>query len=493
MMKKLAALVIMLCLCMTAAFPVFAQTSGADISGADLMTGVSGSDYYSDDYAGDYSENYSGEYYAEQEVIGGSGLAGKNFYARVTEVLSDTTDEGAGYVWREQQLMVELLDGPRKGSQALVAYDLSDTLGEGSGSKPVGVGDKVIVQVEESADGFLEGYVTMFVRQNAIIWLGVVFVLMLLFVGGTRGLRSLVALLITCLGLICIMIPLILRGFSPVWASILACIFSIAVTLVVVYGFSVKSLAAALGSAGGVLVSGIIVLIMNSVMKMTGVIDDDSMYLAMASGEIGVINLTGVLFAAIIVGVLGGAIDVSVSIASALEELKINAPNMTGSQLMKSGVNIGVDIMGASLNTLILSYVGGAIHVMLIFYAYQFEPRMVFNDEMIVCELLRALAGSFALLFTVPITAFVSAMMMSKGRFGKFSWDCFASVVILRRFCENVTQRPSHSARTQENARIPREEAPENLYKLVHDRSKSINFEDEYDGYDNSDHTQMKK
>lgn len=438
MTKKLFAAVLGLCicLCMIPTLPVYAAASQTDITGID---GSFEDEYYTDGYEPD--EYYSDDQYydGDQTLQSDSEISGKNYYARVLEIISDESQQDMGYSWREQVLLVEVLQGPKKGCTAQVVYDLSDTLGGGNGSRPVSVGDKVIVQLEESYDGLLEGYVTMFVRQTALIWLAVFFVLLLIFVGGSRGLRSLVALVVTCLGLICVMIPMILHGFSPILASILACIFSIAVTLVVVYGFSTKSLAAALGSVGGVLVSGIIVLIMNSVMNMTGVIDDDSMYLAMASSEIGAINLNGVLFAAIIVGVLGGAIDVSVSIASALEELKENAPDITGAQLMKSGVNIGVDIMGASLNTLILSYVGGAIHVMLIFYAYQFEPKMVFNDEMIACELLRALAGSSALLFTVPITAFVSAMLMSKGKFGKFSWDCFASVVIAKRVCEKIT------------------------------------------------------
>ena len=395
---------------------------------------------------------------AGAEYYDGSQLEGNNYYARVLEILSDESQNEMGYEWREQQLLVKLLEGPAKGSTACVVYDLSDTLGGGNGSKPVSVGDKVIVQVSYTDNGTLEGYVTMFERQTAIIWLGVIFFLLLVFVGGSRGMRSLVALLITCLGLICVMIPMILKGFSPILASILACIFSITVTLLVVYGVSSKSIAAALGSVGGVLVAGVIVLVMNAIMNMTGVIDDDSMYLAMAASEIGAIDLNGVLFAAIIVSVLGGSIDVSISIASALEELKSNAPDMTGAQLMRSGVNIGVDIMSASLNTLILSYVGGAIHVMLIFYAYQFEAKMVFNDEMIVCELLRALAGSCALLFTVPITAFVAALMMNGGRFGKFSWDCFASVVIAKRVCQRITQGSEEKIAPMKAAQLKREQ-----------------------------------
>lgn len=484
MTKKIYALILAVIIAVACAMPVFA--SGTDIQPA------SGSD----------AQPVSSSDIAESEQLFGSTdqtvtqVLDGNYMSKVLAIVADETTalgDEYGYNTRLQQLKVEVLQGPKKGCIAYVIYDLTDTWGGDSGSEPAKVGDRVIVQLEESADGMLTGYVTMFVRHTAIIVLSVIFILLLVFLGGTRGLRSLVALLVTCVALICIMIPMILNGVSAVLASVLACIFAIATTLIIVYGFSIKSLAAGLGSVGGVAVAGIIVLIMNAVMNMTGLIDDTSMYLAQSVSEFGNLDLTGVLFAAIIISVLGGTIDVSVSIASALEELKLNAPGMTGSQLMKSGIKIGVDIMGASLNTLILSYLGCAIHIVMIFYTYQSPLLMVFNDEMIVCELLRALAGSSALLFTVPITAFVSAMMMSGGRFGKFSWDCFASVAIAKRICADVTRlrtgKPATERAAKRPARVPEsEEMPENLYKLAHDRSRVIDpdeFSESYDWEDN--------
>ncbi|MBE6759458.1 MAG: YibE/F family protein [Ruminococcaceae bacterium] len=464
MTKRILAAVLIMLVTITCCLPVHA-------SGSDAVP-TSGSDAAGQQYFGSADQTVT-------QVLDG------NYVSRVLEIISDeTTELGAeyGYSSRLQKLKVEVLQGPKEGCTAYVIYDLTDTWGGDSGSKPAEVGDKVIVQLEEGADGLLIGYVTMFVRHNAIIILGVLFVLLLVFLGGTRGLRSLVALLVTCLGLICVMIPMILNGVSPVLASVLACIFSIAATLIIVYGLSVKSLAAGIGSIGGVAVAGVIVLIMNSVMNMTGLIDDTSMYLAQSVSEMGSLDLTGILFAAIIISVLGGTIDVSVSIASSLEELKLNAPDMDGAQLMRSGIKIGVDIMGASLNTLILSYLGCAIHIVLIFYTYQSPLIMVFNDEMIVCELLRALAGSSALLFTVPITAYVSAMMMNRGRFGKFSWDCFASVVIARRIRDAVREgwQKKKSDRTAESS-VPSEPEetvePENLYQLAQQRSRTMNFD----------------
>ena len=469
MTKRLFAAILAVFIMTVCALPVSA-------SGSDVLS-ASGSDAPAQELFGSSEQTVT-------QILDG------NYLSRVLEITADETTELGeeyGYSSRLQQLKVEVMRGPEKGKTAYVIYDLTDTWGGNSGSKPAKVGDKVIVQLERSSDGLLTGYVTMFVRHNAIIVLSVIFVLLLVFLGGTRGLRSLVALLVTCLGLICVMIPMILNGVSPVLASVLACIFSIATTLLIVYGFSIKSLAAGIGSIGGVTVAGIIVLIMNAVMNMTGLIDDTSMYLAQSAGEMGSLNLTGILFAAIIISVLGGTIDVSVSIASSLEELKLNAPDMNGAQLMRSGIKIGVDIMGASLNTLILSYLGCAIHIVMIFYTYQSPLIMVFNDEMIVCELLRALAGSSALLFTVPITAFVSAMMMNRGHFGRFSWDCFASVVIARRAVGAIRSlREKTTTKTAQktpeiNPQADESEEPENLYRLAQQRSRSMGFDEKSD------------
>ena len=236
MIKKIYAIMLILLVCVFCALPAAA-------SGSDALP-VSGSDTYA-------QEQYFGS--TDQTV---TQVLDGDYMAKVLEIIADETTELGeeyGYSSRLQQLKVKVLQGPEKGSTAYVIYDLTDTWGGDSGSKPADVGDKVIVQLERSADGMLTGYVTMFVRHNSIIVLSVIFVLLLVFLGGTRGLRSLVALLVTCLGLICVMIPMILNGVSPVLASILACIFSIIVTLIIVYGFSVKSLAAGIGSAGGAL------------------------------------------------------------------------------------------------------------------------------------------------------------------------------------------------------------------------------------------------
>lgn len=362
---------------------------------------------------------------------------------RVVEVMSEESGSyatGSGEIDDHiQKLKVKVKEGKYKGLILNATYNLSDAWGGGNAPKPAKVGNLVICQFVEDDYGQIRGEVVQFGRENSLLFLAILFLVLLTLFGGKRGLRSIIALVVTCVGLVCVMIPAMVHGMNAVLAAICAGIFAVAVTLTIIYGFTVKTVAAALGAWGGLIMAGIITAIMNATMHMTGLVDDESMYLAQSVGD-GSIDLRGILFAAILIGTLGGTIDVGISIASALDELREKAgANITGVEMMKSGISIGIDIMGASLNTLILSYVGSSIHLLMLFYTYDNPFVLVINDEMIACELLRSLAGSIGLLLTVPITSFVSAVMMNRGNFGKLDADCFQSVVLFKRLKKRVS------------------------------------------------------
>jgi len=395
---------------------------------------------------------------------------------RVLEIVSDQTkSDGYDGLSRTQLLKVKVLDGRYEGRTLVMKYEMSNTMGNGAISEPAVVGDKLIGYfTEDEATGEISGIVTDYARTEKLILLAVIFVILLLLMGGMKGMRSLLALVITCLACIFIMIPAIISGLNPIVAAILAGIVAIAVTLIIVYGFTMKTLAAAVGAFAGVLVAGVLTAIMNKAMNMTGIVDCDSIDLAIIN--LPSLDLSDVLFATIVISALGGTIDVGISIASALAELKEKAPKIKGAELFKSGINIGIDIMGASLNTLILSYVGGSLTVLLIVTYYSSLNNMttLMNDEMIASELLQALVGSMGLLCTVPITSLVAALMMcGKGNFGKLTLDCFPPV---EKFCGFIKKsygsiKGKISEISAENAKL---EEPENLYEAAVRRSREL-------------------
>ncbi len=344
-------------------------------------------------------------------------------------------------ITRKQTLRVEVLTGPRKGEQHYAEFDRSNP----SGGEPYELckeGDRLLCFFTVNSKGEVldNGTITDYHRMPSIIWTFVIFLLLLLLLTGRRGIKSFIALIVTCAGIILIILPMILSGINPVIAAILGCLFAIVTTLVLVYGFTVKTLAAALGALGGVVVAGLFTAIMNGVLHMTGTTSSEATMLSLHFVN-GSIDLNGIMFAAILIGSLGGTIDVGVSIASALDEMRERAPDITASEMIASGLKIGSDIMSASLNTLILAYVGSAIHLLLMLRINGVAMIDVMNAETITSELLRALAGSFGLLFTVPITSFVAGAMLCKGGFGKFSVRMIPTIDSLLTFFGKIKRR----------------------------------------------------
>lgn len=396
------------------------------------------------------------------EILGYEGVSGSDLsytdIGIVDEELYENTDEDTcvvkvvecinysdyiemGMTTRKQVLLVEVLTGPRKGEQHYAEFDRSNP----SGGEPYElseVGDRLLCFFTVDSNGVIvdNGTVTDFHRMPTIIWTFVIFMIMLLFLAGRRGLKSFVALIVTCAGIILIILPMMLAGVNPIWAAILGCVFVIVTTLVLVYGFTVKTLAAALGALGGVVVAGLFTALMNSMLHMTGATSSEANMLALHFAN-GNVDLSGIMFAAILIGSLGGTIDVGVSIASSLDEMREHAPDITAAELAASGLRIGSDIMSASLNTLILAYVGSAIHLLLMLRINGIALIDIMNQETITSELLRALAGSFGLLFTVPITSFVAGAMLCKGGFGKFTIRMFPTMDAFLNFVEKVKSK----------------------------------------------------
>lgn len=109
--------------------------------------------------------------------------------------------------------------------------------------------------------------------------------------------------------------------------------------------------------------------------------------------------------------------DVGMSISSAMHEIAANTPEITTEKLISAGMNIGRDIMGTMANTLILAYVGASLNLMLFLAAYEPSLVQILIKDNITSEIVRSLAGSIGLIFTIPLTAIVSGCLRGKKLF----------------------------------------------------------------------------
>jgi len=252
-------------------------------------------------------------------------------------------------------------------------------------------------------------------RTNRLLGLGILFVICVILFGGKKGFNTILSLGLTCAAVFAFFIPSILSGRNIYLTALLVCAYTTVVTLLIVIGYNKKSLAAAIGCMSGIAVTGLVTIIMDRVLFLTGVLDEHSRFLMFLPIE-GTINLRAIVFAGIIIGAMGAVMDVAMSISSAMWEIKERAGKIKFDELLRSGITIGRDVFGTMANTLILAYIGTSLSVILILLVYTDSLTSLLNMEMIVVEILQALAGSLGILFTMPLTSFFCATIFLKDK-----------------------------------------------------------------------------
>ena len=271
---------------------------------------------------------------------------------------------------------------------------------------------KISVHIEEK-DNELNAYVVGYERSGSLFQILLIFVILLFLIGGFKGLKAIISLAITIFLILFLLVPLLLNGYNPIAVSVLTCTLASIITFLIISGYNKKTASAIIGTVGGLLIGGLIAYFYGTSAKLTGFSSSDAQMLLYLPNQIA-IDFRGLLFAGIIIGALGACMDVSISIASALSEIQKENPTISIKKLMKSGFNIGKDIMGTMINTLILAYTGGSITTMLVFIGFEKQFNEIINLDSIATEILRALTGSIGLLFAIPITVFAYTLITKR-------------------------------------------------------------------------------
>lgn len=279
--------------------------------------------------------------------------------------------------------------------------------------KEVATGDKIVMYQMPSDQYKADWVYGEYMRTDGLIVLGVIFAVLLLIFGRLKGLQTLLSMTFTVLAIFLVFIPAILSGYNVYLWTMIICLFVTIMSLTIVSGVNMKTLAASIGCFFGIGFSAILVLITDHFLKLTGVVDEDSIYLLLMNPD-HPIDLKGIFFGAIVIGCMGALLDVSMSIAAALYEIKEKYAANSFSQIVSSGMTIGRDTIGTMANTLILAYIGSSLSIVLLLITYNPSMLDLLNREMVVIEIMQALIGSLGILLTVPLTSMASGILFAR-------------------------------------------------------------------------------
>ncbi|NCB41726.1 MAG: YibE/F family protein [Clostridia bacterium] len=322
-------------------------------------------------------------------------------------------NEEITYENSETYFYCELLTGKNKGTQVL-AVQTSDNFSEAS-EEAVSVGDRVILYNYGNTGAEYDWIFGGYARAEILFFFGIAFFLLLLLFGQIKGLNTIISLTYTVLAIFFIFIPSVLNGYNVYFMSTITCIFIIIMTLLITNGATSKSLATIMGCIFGVSTAAILSVIFDKLLRLTGLLDEHSIYLTYLDSGVG-IDLKALIYAMIVIGALGAVMDVAMDIASSLYEIRHHVESISFGDLVKSGLRIGRDVMGTMANTLVLAYIGSSLCSILLLITYAASLRELLNREAIVVEILQALIGSTAILLTIPLTAIVCGVIYTGGK-----------------------------------------------------------------------------
>jgi uncharacterized membrane protein len=323
--------------------------------------------------------------------------------AKVLEVTNQamSTVPGTDTPSQTQTLKIEVLDGVDVGKTATFKNDYIQ----------LSVGDIFYARYQTNhLDSSDYWSVSDPYRLNVILWLTITFVALIFIFGGIQGVRGLASLIGSFILIFYLLIPGIYGGHNAVLVSIGVASLIIIVGSYITHGINRTTTSAVLGMIITVVITGLGAYYVVHAANLSGYSSEESTFLNLNTR--GAINMVGLLFGGIMIGLLGVLYDIAIGQAIAIEELFRAGKHLTRTQVYKRGIRIGREHIGALVNTLAIAYVGASLPLLLLMQNSTTGILFIINNEIFSTEIVRILIGSIGLILGVPVTTLISSYML---------------------------------------------------------------------------------
>lgn len=310
----------------------------------------------------------------------------------------------------EQSLIVLIKTGRYKGQQMMADNTVGPIYGQA-----LAVGDSVTVGLSTYSDGTVRCYVYEYDRSTGLLVILAAFLLVTVLVGGKVGMKSLVSLALTVAALIFILLPLLLHGWPTIPTTFLVSVLVTVVTFVILGGVDKKTVCACLGTLAGIALATVFGMAAQKLLRIDGYRQEYAeALLQLRQTDQSGIGISGLVTAGVIISALGAVMDVAMSISSAVQELTRVNDSLTVKDLLRSGMNIGRDMVGTMTNTLILAILGSGLTLIVYIYSLGLQPWQLLSSAYMSLEAISAIASSIGVMLAVPLTAGICSLVYGK-------------------------------------------------------------------------------
>lgn len=304
---------------------------------------------------------------------------------------------------RCENVVVRLTDGPDAGRTTTLNFPLGV-----AGNPDLSPGLDIRLQRSDPAQsgGRVVYAFDDIQRGRPLLLLAAAFAVLVTVVARWRGLAAVAGLGASLVVVLAFLLPALLAGRSPVLVGLVG---AGAIALVVVplaHGLGAKSAVALAGTLLGVLVAAGVAALALAVARLTGLSSDEVSTLQALGNPV---SVGGLVLCGAIVGAVGVLNDVTVSQASAVEELGATSPAPARRDLFAAGMRVARDHIASTVYTLGLAYVGSALPVLLLLTTSGRAGLDSLTSDPVAGEIVAGLAGGIGLVLAAPLTTALAA------------------------------------------------------------------------------------
>ncbi|MCU0258001.1 MAG: YibE/F family protein [Solirubrobacteraceae bacterium] len=246
-------------------------------------------------------------------------------------------------------------------------------------------------------------------RRTPLLWLFVAFAAFGVVVARRQGALALLGLAASIALVATFLVPAMLEGTSPVLVSFVAALAVMFVTLLLTYGVSAQSLAAAAGIGACLLLAAVLGDLALGFTDVDG--RGGELYPLLQQAGVGGLSLEGIVLAGMVIGALGVLTDTAVTQASAVVALRRANARLGVRGLYQGAFRVGRDHLAATMHTLVMVYVGTLLPLLLVLEAADVPLLDAVNGQFLAEPAVAMLVGSIALMASVPLTTFLAALL----------------------------------------------------------------------------------
>ena len=250
---------------------------------------------------------------------------------------------------------------------------------------------------------------------NVLAWLAAILFILMVLIGGKKGVRSFFSLFLNFVVLLLTILFMTDPHADPIILTMIACIVISYINLFYINEVNRKTTTAFISTIITIVILLLFIDIVTRNAMIQGFSEEEIEELSIFSLYIGV-DFVKIATSVIIMSTIGAITDVSISITSPMSEIFNHNPLISRKDLFTSGLSIGKDILGTNTNTLFFAFFGGYMGLLIWFKDLSYSIGKIVNSKVFSAEMISIFCAGIGIALIIPITSWINAYFLVKTR-----------------------------------------------------------------------------